>query len=118
MRAIVCGAGIAGLTAAWQLHRAGARVTVFEATAHLGGLELTAATALPQYVEVFVEVSHPGRGWLRTSGIRYPHERKSPMNRTAALISAAALMAAPVAVTTPASAPVSPDAAGTRAKRK
>lgn len=34
---IVIGAGIAGLTAAWHLHRAGHPVTVLEAAPHIGG---------------------------------------------------------------------------------
>jgi oxygen-dependent protoporphyrinogen oxidase len=37
----VVGGGIAGLTAAWELHRAGARVVLLEAGQHLGGKLLT-----------------------------------------------------------------------------
>ena len=36
-RVAVVGSGVAGLTAAWVLHRAGAKVTLFEADARLGG---------------------------------------------------------------------------------
>ena len=39
----VIGGGITGLTAAWDLHRRGARVTLIEAGHHLGGKLLTSA---------------------------------------------------------------------------
>src|SRR5258705_170231 len=40
-RAVVVGGGIAGLSAAWELHRAGARVTVLESRPRLGGVIVT-----------------------------------------------------------------------------
>ncbi|HTF57689.1 MAG TPA: protoporphyrinogen oxidase [Planctomycetota bacterium] len=40
-RAVVVGGGIAGLAAAWELHRAGARVTLLEARPRLGGVIVT-----------------------------------------------------------------------------
>jgi oxygen-dependent protoporphyrinogen oxidase len=42
-RVVVLGGGITGLTAAWDLHRAGARVTVVEASDRLGGKLLTSS---------------------------------------------------------------------------
>lgn len=39
----VVGGGLTGLTAAWQLHRAGHRVTVFEKAPHVGGVMRTTA---------------------------------------------------------------------------
>lgn len=41
LRVAVLGGGIAGLVAAWELHRTGARVTLVEATDHVGGKLLT-----------------------------------------------------------------------------
>jgi protoporphyrinogen/coproporphyrinogen III oxidase len=40
-RVVVVGGGITGLTAAWDLQRGGARVTLVEASSHLGGKLLT-----------------------------------------------------------------------------
>lgn len=48
----VVGGGLTGLTAAWQLHRAGHRVTVFEKAPHVGG----------------VMRSHAQDGWLIEGG--------------------------------------------------
>ena len=41
----IVGGGLTGLTAAWQLHRAGHRVTVFEKAPHVGGVMRSTAQA-------------------------------------------------------------------------
>ena len=52
MRAVVIGAGVAGLTAAWDLMRAGADVTVFESERRAGGMIRTERPAPGWVVEV------------------------------------------------------------------
>ena len=53
LRAVVVGAGVAGLTAAWELQRAGAEVSVFESERRPGGMILT---------------ERPAPGWIVEAG--------------------------------------------------
>jgi predicted NAD/FAD-binding protein/CRP-like cAMP-binding protein len=52
----VIGGGAAGIGAAWELTRAGCRVTVFERQAHLGGSCLAAKVGLGNGKSIFVDV--------------------------------------------------------------
>ncbi len=66
---IVIGGGIAGLTAAWELARAGVAVTLFEATDHLGGRLRSGRIGVDQGAESFALRTDAVMALIRDAGL-------------------------------------------------
>lgn len=70
---VVVGAGLSGLTAAWELHKAGHRVTVLEARDRIGGRTWSAPLANGEVTELAGEYifpnEHPIRGLAAELGL-------------------------------------------------
>ncbi len=82
MKALVIGAGMAGLSAAWHLQQAGINTTVLEARDRIGGRAWTDRDFADIPVEFGAELIH-GRGadvntwgWIRKLGLRTWHWNK------------------------------------------
>ena len=82
MKVLIIGAGIAGLSAAWHLQRAGIAATVLEARDRIGGRVWTNRDFADIPVEFGAELIH-GRGaevntwgWIRKLGLRTWHWNK------------------------------------------
>ncbi|WP_313096089.1 FAD-dependent oxidoreductase, partial [Corynebacterium variabile] len=67
---IVVGAGVAGLTAAWNLHKAGQSVTVVDPTPGMGASR--AAAGMIAAVSEVMYQHHTMRTLMTTSAARYP----------------------------------------------
>jgi monoamine oxidase len=81
-RVVVVGAGLAGLSAAYELKRAGFAVTVVEARTRVGGRVLTLRFASGQHVEAggeFIDTGHRAlRAHARRFGLALEDVRKGP----------------------------------------